>query len=153
ARDASDATPLQGRHENTKVRLLYLADIRFPLERANGIQTMETCHALAARGHRVVLRVRPDTAEPPRDPFAFYGVPRIPALEIETAPAPHRPASVRRAVYVAASMLRLVTGSFDVVLTRDLGIASALLRLPRGERPALVYESHGFAPDVSADLA
>ena len=31
--------------------LLYFADIRFPLERANGIQTMQTCHALAGRGH------------------------------------------------------------------------------------------------------
>ena len=61
------------------VRILYLADIRFPLERANGIQSMETCHALAARGHDVTLVVRPDTHTPPRDPFAFYGLPRDPA--------------------------------------------------------------------------
>ena len=45
----------------TCMRILYFADIRFPLERANGIQTMETCHALAARGHDVHLVVRPDT--------------------------------------------------------------------------------------------
>ena len=32
------------------MKLLYLADIRFPMERANGIQTIETCHALARRG-------------------------------------------------------------------------------------------------------
>ena len=62
------------------VEILYLADIRFPLERANGIQSMETCHALAARGHDVTLIVRPDTQSPARDPFAFYGLPRIPAL-------------------------------------------------------------------------
>ncbi len=43
------------------VRILYLADIRFPLERANGIQSMETCHALARRGHEVHMVVRPDT--------------------------------------------------------------------------------------------
>jgi len=54
------------------VRILYLADIRFPLERANGIQSMETCYALAGRGHDVTLVVRPDTHTPPRDPFAFY---------------------------------------------------------------------------------
>ncbi len=46
------------------VRILYFADIRFPLERANGIQTMETCHALAGRGHEVRLVVRPDTHSP-----------------------------------------------------------------------------------------
>ena len=43
------------------MRILYFADIRFPLERANGIQTMETCHALAERGHTVHLVVKPDT--------------------------------------------------------------------------------------------
>ena len=57
------------------MRILYFADIRFPLERANGIQTMETCHALAARGHDVTLVVRPDTHSPARDPFEFYGLP------------------------------------------------------------------------------
>ena len=41
-----------------RVRILYFADIRFPLERANGIQTMETCHALAGRGHDVRLVVQ-----------------------------------------------------------------------------------------------
>ena len=56
------------------VRILYFADIRFPLERANGIQTMETCHALAGRGHDVHLVVRPDTHAPARDPFAYYGL-------------------------------------------------------------------------------
>src|SRR5436190_10332751 len=67
------------------VRILYLADIRFPLERANGIQSMHTCHALAARGHEVTMVVRPDTQVPARDPFAFYGLPRIDRLRIETA--------------------------------------------------------------------
>ena len=49
------------------MRILYFADIRFPLERANGIQTMATCHALAVRGHDVTLAVRPDTHSPARD--------------------------------------------------------------------------------------
>ena len=40
----------------------------------------------------------------------------------------------------------------DVVFTRDLGVASLLLRLPRALRPPLVYESHGYAPDVAAAL-
>lgn len=134
------------------MRLLYLADIRFPLERANGIQTMETCHALARRGVRVVLRVRPDSSDPARDPFAYYGLPRLPELAIETAAAPPRPASLRRLTYLATSWLRAVTGPWDVVLTRDLGMAAALARVPRAERPALVYESHGFAPAVHDEM-
>src|SRR4026209_426188 len=35
------------RHGLLAVDLLYLADIRLPLERANGLQTVSTCHALA----------------------------------------------------------------------------------------------------------
>ena len=47
--------------------VLYFADTRFPIERANGVQTMATCRALAERGHSVTLVTRPDTAVPGRD--------------------------------------------------------------------------------------
>jgi glycosyltransferase involved in cell wall biosynthesis len=135
------------------LRILYLADIRFPLERANGIQTMETCWALARRGHRVDLVVRPDTQSPARDPFAFYGLAPEPRLVIERAPAsgPALPALARRIGYLAfASGRAMGRGRADVVMTRDLTAAAAILRLPR--RPPLVYESHGYAPDVAAAL-
>ena len=69
-----------GPRRTADVRILYFADIRFPLERANGIQTMETCHALAERGHDVTLVVRPDTHAPARDPFAYYGLPPLATL-------------------------------------------------------------------------
>src|SRR3954454_21942212 len=81
------------------VRILYLADIRFPLERANGIQSMHTCHALAERGHDVSMVVRPDTHVPPRDPFAFYGLPRSERLHLEIA-AVTGPEVTRRVGYL-----------------------------------------------------
>ncbi len=37
-------------------------------------------------------------------------------------------------------------------MTRDLSVASLLVRLPRAARPPVVYESHGYAPDVAAAL-
>jgi glycosyltransferase involved in cell wall biosynthesis len=40
----------------------------------------------------------------------------------------------------------------DVVFTRDLGVAALLARMPASLRQPLVYESHGYAPDVSAEL-
>jgi len=40
------------------MKLVYLADNRFPIERANGIQAIETCHALARRGVEVELVVQ-----------------------------------------------------------------------------------------------
>lgn len=134
------------------MRMTYFADVRFPLERANGIQTMETCHAMATRGHHVDLIVRPDTQSPARDPFAYYGLPPTPKLRIDRAPV-SGPAMARRLGYMAFALGRAIGRSrADVLLTRDLGIASLLLDVPRGLRPPVVYESHGYAPDVAAAL-
>jgi glycosyltransferase involved in cell wall biosynthesis len=135
------------------LRITYFADIRFPLERANGVQTMETCHALARRGHDVHLVVRQDTASPPRDPCEFYGLAPHPLLRIERLSVPARPLA-RRGMYLARS-LRRATGAPrpDVILTRDLTFAALLLRMPPAWRAPLVYESHGFAPAVGAELS
>jgi glycosyltransferase involved in cell wall biosynthesis len=129
------------------VRILYLADIRFPLERANGIQTVETCYALADRGHTVLLFVRPDTVRPRRDPFEFYGLAPHARLRVARAFVSGSP-PVRRAAYLGQSLTAVARdrSRTDVVITRDLGAASLLLRLPRWLRPPLVYESHGYAP-------
>jgi glycosyltransferase involved in cell wall biosynthesis len=132
------------------VDLLYLADIRLPLERANGLQTISTCHALAARGHHVTLLVRPDTAPEARDPLAFYGLPPLDGLAIARV-AVAGPSPLRRAQYLAASIRRsLAAPRPTVVFTRDLGVAALLTRVPRARRPPLVYESHNYAPVVSA---
>lgn len=133
------------------LRIVYLADVRFPIERANGIQTVETCYALAERGHEVALVVRPDTREPARDPFAYYGLAPAAALRIERAPV-RGPATARRIGYLSFAAGRILAGGADLAMTRDLGVAALLLRLPRGARPPLVYESHGYAPDVAAAL-
>jgi glycosyltransferase involved in cell wall biosynthesis len=142
------------------VRILYLADIRFPLERANGIQSMETCHALAARGHEVTLVVRPDSHTPARDPFAFYGLRPLPDayhartgfLSIEVVPLAG-PAAARRVGYVTFAIGRAMGRTRqDLVFTRDLGLASLLLRMPAAARPPVVYEAHGIAADAAAAL-
>jgi glycosyltransferase involved in cell wall biosynthesis len=134
------------------VRILYFADIRFPLERANGIQTMETCHALAEREHVVQLVVRPDTTAPPRDPYAYYALPRINRLSIERAPV-SGPHFARRIGYLAFAAGRAFGGGrADALMTRDLGVAAMLCAMPRATRPPVVYESHGYAPDVAAAL-
>jgi glycosyltransferase involved in cell wall biosynthesis len=135
------------------VHILYLADIRFPLERANGIQTIETCRALAERGHTVLLLVRPDTARPPRNPFAFYGLAPHARLLVRRAPV-FGPALVRRVSYLAQAVCAAAgaRGRIAIVLTRDLGAASMVLRIPRSIRPPLVYESHAFAPVFAETL-
>lgn len=128
------------------MRVLYLADIRFPLDRANGIQTMETCYALGERGHDVRLLVRPDTARQPRDPFEFYGLAPLATLRIDHVRVAG-PEPVRRMTYVAHAVISAVAGrrDIDVVMTRDLMVGAALVRLSRQARPPVTYESHGVA--------
>jgi hypothetical protein len=117
------------------VHILYLSDIRFPIERANGMQSMETAHALVRRGHVVTLGVRPDVVRPARDPFAFYGLPPDARLRIVRAPigGPHR---LRRIEFLAWAAARVMAArGVDVVFTRDLGVADLVRRVPR--RPPL----------------
>lgn len=132
---------------------MYLADVRLPIERANGIQTVQTAHALARRGHTVMLVCRPDTERPAREPLRYYGLPPLPSLTL----APVRvlgPSWLRRAQYLmAAAAWAMGRTSADILMTRDLGVASLLLRIPRACRPPLVYESHGFAPVVAGEMA
>ena len=135
------------------MRILYFADIRFPLERANGIQTIETCHALADRGHDVRLVVKPDTHKPARDPFEFYGLPPKKNLVIERANTPAGAGFLQRVGYMSFMFGRAFgKDRADVIMTRDLGVASALLKMPSTMRAPVVYESHGYAPEVSEAL-
>jgi len=133
------------------VTVLYFADTRFPIERANGVQTMATCHALASRGHDVTLVVRPDNATRPRDPFTFYGWNPIDTLHVQTVAAGGT-GPTRRIRYLLAAAHIAVTRRDAVVLTRDLGLAAWLLQLPKATRPTIVYESHGLADIVAAEM-
>ena len=133
------------------MNILYFADTRFPIERANGVQTMATCHALASRGHKVTLLARPDTTEPPRDPFVFYDWPRIPQFRIDVISGPRNPRA-RRAQFLLAALRRIVSARADVVMTRDLGLAAFMLQLPAQRRSPLLYESHGVSVIVSAEM-
>jgi glycosyltransferase involved in cell wall biosynthesis len=133
------------------VTVLCFADTRFPIERANGVQTMATCHALAEHGRNVVLVVRPDTAAAARDPFEFYGVApllRLTVFEIAGRGGRHR----RRLQFLRAAYKIQKSHRTAVVYTRDLGLAALFLSLPRAYRPRLVYESHGIASIVSAEV-
>ena len=86
---------------------------------------------------------------PPRDPFVFYGLPRIPSLHIEVAPITG-PAAARRAGYLTFTIGRSIGRSRqDLIFTRDLGLASLLLNVPAMMRAPLVYEAHTIAADAA----
>jgi len=133
------------------VTILTFADTRFPIERANGLQTMATCQALAARGHEVALVTRPDTARQPRNPFAFYGLAPVPTLRFEVVPAASH-AHAHRVRFLLSALEHVRRLPDALVYTRDLGLAAFLLQLPSSERPRLAYESHGVAAVMAEEM-
>ena len=111
---------------------------------------METCAAMARRGHKINLGVRPDTKSPPRDPFAYYGFPPLSGLKIRRAPALGT-MWLRRVQYLVQVLVWIFEfRKGGVVFTRDLGVASLILQFPRRLRPPLIYESHCFSPTEAA---
>jgi glycosyltransferase involved in cell wall biosynthesis len=134
-----------------RVTVLCFADTRFPIERANGVQTMATCRALAARGHDVTLVTRPDTAPVPRDPYAFYDEPRTATLRFSTVPAAGGPRT-KRVRFLLSALAASRRTPDAVVYTRDLGLAALLLQTPLTRRPRLVYEAHGVSAVVAEEM-
>jgi len=126
--------------------IVILADIRFPLERANGVQIVKTAAALARGGSRVRLVVRRSDPRPTAEVLALFGLEPHPCLDVRRLGVLHRRGSfaLPRASFLAraaaAGLAARRRGA--VVLTRDLQLADLLLRVPAPGRGAVVYEAH-----------
>ena len=126
--------------------IMILADIRFPLERANGVQIVKTAAALARAGSRVRLVVRRSDPRPTPEVLALFGVEPHPGLEVRRLRVLHRrgsfflPRGSFLARAAAAGLAARRRGA--TVFTRDLQLADLLLRLPAGLRGRVVYEAH-----------
>jgi glycosyltransferase involved in cell wall biosynthesis len=126
--------------------LVIPADIRFPLERANGVQIVKTAAALARAGARSTLIVRRSDPRRTEEILAQLGIAPVADLTVRRLPVLHRAGlfAVPRLSFLllasAASLAALARGA--AVYTRDLQLAELLLRL-RGPLPnRLVYEAH-----------
>jgi glycosyltransferase involved in cell wall biosynthesis len=123
--------------------VLIPADIRFPLERANGVQVVKTAAALAAGGWPTTLLVRRSDPRPAEEILALYGVAPEAHLRVRRLAVRHRRGSF--ALPRAAFLLRAAAAAArarGVVFTRDLQLADVLLRLVPRLRRRLVYEAH-----------
>ncbi len=59
------------------IKILYIANIRLPTEKAHGIQIMKMCEAFARAGHSVELVVPTRKTSITDDPFTYYCVEKI----------------------------------------------------------------------------
>jgi len=126
------------------LEVLIPADIRFPLERANGVQIVKTAGALARAGVQVTLLVRQTDPRPTAEILALYGLRAEPELTVRRLPVRHRPGAfaISRASFLARTIVAAVsTRERAAVYTRDLQLADLLLRLGR-VAPVVVYEAH-----------
>jgi glycosyltransferase involved in cell wall biosynthesis len=127
-------------------RVVIPADIRFPLERANGVQIVKTAAALARAEVPTRLIVRQSDPRPTAEILALLGLAPLPTLEVERLAVFHRSGAwaLPRLSFLgrawAEATLALQQGA--LVFTRDLQLAELLLRRPRVAPNRVVYEAH-----------
>lgn len=130
------------------MRLLYLADIRFPMERANGIQTAETCHALAREGVHVDLLVRRTDESSDARCLEFFGLSPHDHLRLRRLRTP-----LGRVSYLAGAVTSMRRGTADIIYTSDLLIADVAIRLRPGHGVPVIYEAHSVASIFAEERA
>ncbi|MBN2371261.1 MAG: glycosyltransferase family 4 protein [Vicinamibacteria bacterium] len=126
--------------------VLICADVRFPLERANGVQVVKTAAALARRGTPTTLLVRSTDPRPTEGILALFGIMPSPLLVVRRLSVAHRKGcfGLPRLLFLiqAGFLARLALARGLCVHTRDLQLAEGLLALGSGARRRLVYEAH-----------
>lgn len=129
---------------STAPDVLVAADVRFPLERANGVQIVKTAAALARAGAHTTLLVRHSDPRPTDEVLALYGVTAHPNLHVRRLRVRHRRGAFRlaRALYLlrASTAAGRALRRGALVFTRDLQLAEWLTCLPLPRR--VVYEAH-----------
>ena len=124
--------------------VLAAADVRFPLQRANGVQILKTCAALARAGADVTLLVRQSDPRPTPELLAPYGLAPHARLEIRRLEVGHKPGTFTvpraRFLWQAGRAALAAAGAGGVVFSRDLQLCELLLRLK--PRLRLAYEAH-----------
>lgn len=125
------------------MKLAYLANIRFPTERAHGAQIAKMCEAFADAGAEVTLVIPQRAVTINEDPYAYYGV--QPNFEIAKIGKPQDPQT--RLGYWFAYIKFIVRVLFyclknraDVYYSRDDSIVSILSFF--GIKA--VWEAHGW---------
>lgn len=124
-------------------KLWYVANIRFPTEKAHGIQIMKMCEAFMHTGGdvRLVVPARRNTITD--DPFSYYGIKDlfpVTYLSIWDTVAWGRLGFLFESLQFSLQAARFITrGSMDVVYGRDelvIWLVSMITRRP------IVWESH-----------
>ncbi|MCR4285856.1 MAG: glycosyltransferase, partial [Candidatus Kaiserbacteria bacterium] len=133
------------------MKICYVANSRFPSERAHMTQIVQMCNAFASCGHEVVLYVTNRKTDVTESPEIFFGVPlhfrveRVPVLDI-AGHSPHIPRILRPPLFMFQRIMFAWNASrhmraqmFDLVYGRDEWV---LWLFTFFVRTRIVWESH-----------
>lgn len=141
-------------------KLLYIANMRFPTEKAHGLQIMQNCEAFADTGTDVTLwvtrRLNTPQMRAVRDPWVYYGVKRnfrvqrLPCIDLMPLVSEQNNWAAKLVFFLqsgtfalVALMMALFTPA-DIYYSRD-AIMILLLSFVKPWQK-LVYEAHKFSP-------
>jgi glycosyltransferase involved in cell wall biosynthesis len=128
------------------IRLIYITDIRFPMERANAIQTINTCHSIAKKGIEVHLLVRKMDKRSDAECLDYYGLKPISTLHLNRIRATSKSLGLMKQIFLIKSFFRIIRLSLTrkklVYYTRDLRFAYLYSFLGWIFRAKTIFEAH-----------
>lgn len=133
------------------MKLLYVANVRIPSERAHSAQIMKTCEALARTGAELTLLVPDRKTLITEDPFRYYGVTTtFPIMRLPVWDLVHRGFwgfLIEQATFIFSARRFLKHFPNDVIYGRDEWV---LWGIRGAARAPLVWESHVGAWNFAA---
>ncbi len=133
------------------MKICYLANSRFPSERAHMTQIVQMCNAFVENGHEVTLLVTDRSTDITQSPEVFFGVPLLFSVSRINVPdiagrSPKIPVILRPYLFLLQRLVfayrafRVVTqGGYTHMYGRDEGI---LFLLSRFSKIPVIWESH-----------
>jgi len=142
------------------MRLLYIANVRLPTEKAHGLQIMQNCEAFAENGAQVTLWAARRVNTPELrgvDAFAHYGVnrafqlKRLPTLDLvmlasgQTGIFARLFFALQTITFIISAFIGVLFHRAEIIYSRDALVLLLLLSLLRLKRAVVGYEAHTLA--------
>lgn len=128
------------------MKICYIANVRFPTEKAHGIQIMKMCEAFALHGHDVELIVSKRRNPITQDPFEYYAIDSVARgkIQIRYISSPNLLVFgkigfwIQTWIFAEMASLRMRMSYPDVVYSRDQTVLLNMIFI----HPNLVWEAH-----------
>jgi glycosyltransferase involved in cell wall biosynthesis len=141
------------------MKMLYIANMRFPTEKAHGLQIMQNCEAFADAGAEVNLWVTRRFNTPQMravaDPWAYYGVKRnfrvrrLPCIDLMPLTAEQNNLAAKLVFFLQSGTFALVALMMALFMPADIYYSrdAIMLLLLSYIKPQhkLAYEAHKFS--------